>query len=268
MSIITLLTDFGVEDEYVGVMKGVILSINPSVSIVDISHQIRPQNLVQAAFIVQSTYQYFPAGTIHVVVVDPGVGGERDIFALKTEGHIFVVPNNGVLTLLLEQEDPVSVTRINNSDYYLKPVSHTFHGRDIFAPVAAHMSRGIDLKQLGPPADPDKIFHLSIPRPYISQNGELLGEIVAVDHFGNLITNIKTDMIKHFCPEKSQYKVLIGVGNSQIAGISTSYDRVDPKMPLAIINSRGYLEIAVNKGHAKEYFSANIGDSVSLRLPD
>jgi S-adenosylmethionine hydrolase len=268
MPIITLLTDFGVEDEYVGVMKGVMLSINPSATIVDISHQVSPQNLIQAALIVQSTYQYFPSGTIHMVVVDPGVGGGRDILVFETGRHIFVAPNNGVLSLLLEREDPVSVTLVGNPDYYLKPVSQTFHGRDIFAPVAAHISSGVDLRQLGPPTDPDKIFHLSVPRSYISKTGELLGEIVAIDHFGNLMTNIEKKRLETFCPQRNQDKVLVGLGNSQITGISSSYDGVAPKMPLAIIGSRGYLEIAVNKDNAEKYFSANIGDTVGLKLPD
>ena len=268
MPIITLLTDFGLEDEYVGVMKGVILSINPSAKIVDISHQVNPQNLMQAALIVQSAYPYFPSGTIHVVVVDPGVGGGRDILVVEAGKQRFVAPDNGVLSLLLERQDPVSVTLIQNPDYYLKPVSRTFHGRDIFAPVAAHMSNGIDLKQLGPPADPDKIFHLHVPRSQISNTGELLGEIVAIDHFGNLMTNIDEDRLESFCPQRNQDKVLVGLEKCQITGISSSYDRAAPNMPLAIIGSRGYLEIAVNKDNAEKYFSANIGDTVRLKLPD
>ncbi len=267
MPVITLLTDFGMEDEYVGIMKGVILSINPLVSIVDISHQIRPQNLTQAAFIVQAAYQYFPFGTIHIVVVDPGVGSDRDIIAIRSERQVFLAPNNGVLTLLLERENIISVTQINNSDYYLKPVSHTFHGRDIFAPVAAHLSSGVNLEQLGSSMDKGKVVRLTLPKPHIAKNGELVGKIVSVDRFGNLVTNIETDLLWGFCSVDSQGKLLVKVGKSKLIGISHSYASVVHKKPLAIIGSRGYLEIAVNGGNAETYFGTSLGDSVRLKLP-
>ena len=267
MPIITLLTDFGIEDEYVGIMKGVMLSVNPSLSIVDISHQIRPQDLTQAAFVVQSMYRFFPAGTIHLVVVDPGVGSGRDIIALKLEKQLFIAPDNGVLTLLFERADRPTIRRVMNSDLYLKPVSHTFHGRDIFAPVAAHLSRGFELERLGPPVDRARLIHLDIPQPHLSRGGELVGTIVSVDGFGNLITNIKKEQVENFCSENESGKILVKAGEVHMAGISESYMEVPPNEPLAIMGSRGYLELAVNRGSAAAYFRQGIGAAVRLKRP-
>ena len=149
MSIITLLTDFGTEDAYVGVMKGVILSINPSAEVVDVCHYINPQDLIEAAYLIKSSYRYFPKGTIHIIVVDPGVGGNRLIVAVKLSGHIFLAPDNGVLTLLLDEGEVDTIVRVENTHYFLNSISQTFHGRDIFAPVGSHLSRGVFIENLG-----------------------------------------------------------------------------------------------------------------------
>lgn len=148
MSIVTLLTDFGIEDAYVGTMKGVILSVNPSTVIIDITHHIEPQNLIRAAYIISSFYKYFPQGSVHIVVVDPGVGSDRAIIAVNVMKHIFLAPNNGVLTLLLDEDEIESIVRVENTRFFLKPVSQTFQGRDIFAPVGAYISKGIDIQTL------------------------------------------------------------------------------------------------------------------------
>ena len=150
MPIITLLTDFGVEDAYVGMMKGVVLSINPSAVIIDITHHIEPQNLIQPAYIINSYYRYFPENTVHIIVIDPGVGSDRSIIAVKMMEHVFLAPNNGVLTLLMDEGKVDALVRVENQRFFLKSVSRTFHGRDIFAPVAAYISKGIDIKKLGP----------------------------------------------------------------------------------------------------------------------
>jgi S-adenosylmethionine hydrolase len=195
MSIITLLTDFGLDDEYVGVMKGVILSINPAAVIVDITHRVEPQGILQAAFLIRSAWRFFPERTIHVIVVDPGVGGSREILAYESNRQVFIAPDNGVLTLLLDETAADKAVCVRNSDYFLKPVSRTFHGRDVFAPVAAHLSRGTALTELGPAQDLKKILRLKVPKAFIDAAGAIVGSIVSIDRFGNLITNIDSNML-------------------------------------------------------------------------
>jgi len=265
MSIITLLTDFGVEDAYAGIMKGVILSINPSAVIIDITHHIDPQDLIQAAYIIKSSYKYFPHGTVHLIVVDPGVGSDRAIVALKMMGHIFITPDNGVLTLLMDEGKIESIVRVENPLYFLESVSQTFHGRDIFAPVGAHLSRGIDLKKLGSPLDQKNLTHLRIRKPYISDKGELVGNIMSFDRFGNCISNIDSNYIKKFNESNSGRMLEIKIGQDKIKGLSLRYADTEPQSPLAIIGSFGYLEIALNKGNAKHYLGIEKGDSITLK---
>ena len=268
MSIITLLTDFGIEDAYVGTIKGVILSVNPSAMIVDITHQIDPQDLIEAAYVIKSSYRYFPKGTVHVIVVDPGVGSDRAIVALEMMGHIFLAPDNGVLTLLMDEGRIDSITRVNNSHYFLEPLSQTFHGRDIFAPVGAHISKGVDLKKLGSGLDRNDLVHLSIRKPSISDKGELVGTIVSVDRFGNCITNIDLNCLEKFYKPGFEKNLVIAIGEYEIKGLSKSYDGVGLKQPLAIIGSLGYLEIALNCGSASRHFRAQKGDTIRVILSD
>jgi len=264
MSIITLTTDFGTDDEYAGIMKGAILSLNPSAVIVDITHHIDPQDLVRAAYTIYSSYRYFPQGTVHVVVVDPTVGSDRKIIAFKKTDHIFLAPDNGVLTLLINEGNIDSITRIDNTSYFLKPVSRTFHGRDIFAPVSAHLSMGVPIKKLGPPVAQNKLICLSILEPYFSDNGELVGSIISIDHFGNLITNINLDNLEKIDHTVSDKKLCINVGRDKITGLSQNYSTAMTGHPLAIIGSRGYLEISVNGGNAANHFMAEKGDVVRI----
>lgn len=268
MSIITLLTDFGIEDAYVGTIKGVILSVNPSAMIVDITHQIDPQDLIEAAYVIKSTYRYFPKGTVHVIVVDPGVGSDRAIVALEMMGHIFLAPDNGVLTLLMDEGRIDSITRVKNSHYFLEPLSQTFHGRDIFAPVGAHISKGVDLKKLGSGLDLNDLVHLSIRKPSITDEGELVGTIVSVDRFGNCITNIDLNCLEKFYKPGFEKNLVIAIGEYEIKGLSKSYDGVGLKQPLAIIGSLGYLEIALNCGRASRHFGAQKGDPIRVILSD
>jgi S-adenosylmethionine hydrolase len=266
MPIISLLTDFGVDDEYVGVMKGVILSINPAAVIVDITHRVEPQNILQAAILIKSTYRYFPEKTIHVIVVDPGVGSDRAILACEKEKHIFLAPDNGVLTLLLDETGNDKVVLIQNSDYFLKPVSRTFHGRDIFAPVAAYLSIGTAIEEFGPALDPRKMIRLPIPKVFITETGAIVGNVISIDRFGNLITNIDLKLLTQYgIPEK---KAVIAVGDTTLKGIMPSYISVKPGQALVIIGSRGYLEIAVNKGSAQAKFHVTIGDTVRIGNDD
>ena len=263
MSVITLTTDFG-DDEYSGIMKGVILSLNPSVIIVDVTHHISPQDLVQAAYSIYFSYRYFPQGTVHVVVVDPTVGSDRKIIALKKAGHIFLAPDNGVLTLLINEENISSIARIDNTSFFLDPVCRTFHGRDIFAPVSAHLSMGVPLKKLGTPVAQKNLMCLSIPVPYFSENGDLVGTIVSIDHFGNLITNIHLNDLESINHSISGKNLCIFVGNDKINGLSPNYSAVKIGHPLAIIGSRGCLEISVNGGSAAKYFIAKKGGIVKI----
>jgi S-adenosylmethionine hydrolase len=266
MSIITLLTDFGTKDEYVGLMKGVILSIDPDATIIDITHQIDPQDLVQAAYTITSSYTYFPKGTVHVVVVDPGVGSDRAILALALEGHIFLAPNNGVLTLLLREGRVESLVHVDNSDFFLETVSQTFHGRDIFAPIAGRLSKGLDIHALGDQFNHKNLVSLPLRQPYLSEKGEWIGAIVWIDRFGNLITNIDQNSLDKFCRANPQKKILFQIGDHKITGLSRNYASVKAQSPLAVIGSRGYLEIAINCGDAGKYFSAQKGDLVRVSL--
>ena len=207
MTIITLLTDFGTDDEYVGQMKGVILSINPSVTIVDLTHQIESQDIVQAAFTIHSGYHYLPEGTVHLIVVDPGVGTERDLLVLKLGNHFFIAPDNGVLTLLLSEKNVLALNLIANPDYFRASVSRTFHGRDIIAPVGAHIANGLEVNELGPAIDVQDVVCLDSLGAWCTENGELKGEVVTIDHFGNLITNIKSEQLTECLHAGTQEKM-------------------------------------------------------------
>jgi len=266
MSLITLTTDFGIDDEYVGIMKGVIMSLNPSAVIIDITHHIDPQDLVQAAYTIYSSYRYFPKGTVHVIVVDPTVGSDRKIIAFKLSDHTFLAPDNGVLSLLIKNnsENISSITSIDNSRYFLNPVSHTFHGRDIFAPVSAHLSLGVPINKLGTSVLKNKLVYLSVSDPYFSDNGELVGSIVSTDHFGNLITNIHLNDLEKIDIALSHKKLSINVGTCIISGLSSNYTSVISGHPLAVIGSRGYLEISVNGGNAAKHFMVEKGDHIRI----
>ena len=266
MPIITILSDFGVDDEYVGVMKGVILSICPAVSIVDISHQIDPQDIAQAAYLIPATYRFYPKGTVHLIVVDPGVGSQRDILAFDHAGHVFIAPDNGVLTLLMNREKSDTIVRIHNADYFLKPVSATFHGRDIFAPIGAHIVNGTGLEDLGTKIDIGDIVHLEGLNCRLSENGELIGKIISIDRFGNLITNIDSNSLARMCQNDTENRLQIRINTHVIFDLSDTYASVAPGSPLALIGSRSYLEIAVNCGSAEQHFKARKGDAVRVKI--
>jgi hypothetical protein len=264
MPTITLLTDFGIEDEYVGSMKGVILSINPSVAIVDITHQIDPQDIIQAAYAIKSSYCYFPEKTIHLIVVDPGVGGERDIIAVQMMGYIFIAPDNGVLTLIYDEGNIDAIVRIENSTFFLKSISQTFHGRDIIAPIGAHLSQGVELSRLGSETGLGDVVRLPDLRCDMSQKGVLSGKIVSIDRFGNLITNIDSKQLNEDDRRGQKRKPQIWIGQSRVLGIAATYESAEQNKPLALIGSRGYLEVAVNKGSAERYFKVKKGDIVKV----
>jgi len=273
MPVITLLTDFGMNNEYAGTMKGVILSINPSASVVDINHQLDPYDTTGAAYQIKSYFSYFPRGTVHVAVVDPGVGGSRGIIVLQSAGHCFLAPDNGVLTPILKEYPADRIFYVENDRYFLKPVSNTFHGRDIFAPVAAHLSLGEDPGKMGKPADVNRLCILDLPKSGFLNEKQITGTIVSIDRFGNLITNIESSAIDRMSGnitdrgphEKQDYRgIEIRINNQRIRGLSASFDSAAPQEPLAIIGSRGFLEIAVNRGNAQHMTGAVRGDTVTV----
>ena len=266
MPVITLLTDFGSADEYVGVMKGVMLSICPSVSVVDITHQLEPQNIEQAAYLVPAYFHYFPEGTIHIVVVDPGVGSQRAVLAVHFRKHFFIAPDNGVLSLLLRDQKSDTVIEVNTSEFFLEPVSATFHGRDIFAALGAHMACGLKIDSLGSSRRIEDIVRLNDLTCQVTASGELVGKIVSIDRFGNLISNIDAVQLRDFCRFEPSKQIYITIGALTIRGMAKTYADAAAEEPLALIGSRGYLEIALNCANAQEQLKARKGDRVCITL--
>ncbi len=272
MPFISLLTDFGLEDPYAGIMKGVILSALPEVSIVDLSHHVDPQDLKAAAFLIDASYSWFPKKTVHVIVIDPGVGSSRAIVAMAAAGHFFLAPDNGVLTRVLENATVDALVRVENPHYFIHPVSRTFHGRDIFAPVAAYMAGGKELSNLGPPMPPSELARLELPVPHLSDADSnapaLVGEVVAIDRFGNLITNLEEKRLQQFAPARDLSGLCIDIGGHVIRGLSFAYQSVSPGELLALIGSRGFLEISVNEGNAGRFCRTEKGDCVRVSRLD
>ncbi|MBN2515833.1 MAG: SAM-dependent chlorinase/fluorinase [Deltaproteobacteria bacterium] len=258
--IITLTTDFGLRDPYVAVMKGVILSINPDAKIVDVSHQVPPGALLHAASVIKDTITYFPHGTINVVVVDPGVGGQRRPVAIETEHYFFIGPDNGIFWPIIEEDNSPAVIHLDEKKYFLSPISDTFHGRDIFAPVAAYVSLGIDIRGMGPVIrDPGT---LSFPRLKIRGN-VLCGEIIRVDNFGNLITNIHRTDMEAFLQSTTPS---ISIEELTIKDVKHIYTDVPKGEPLALYGSSNRLEIAVREGSASDYLGLTAGEAVGMKI--
>ncbi|MCM8791705.1 MAG: SAM-dependent chlorinase/fluorinase [Candidatus Omnitrophica bacterium] len=260
MKIISFLSDFGLKDNFVGLVKAIILKINPSVQIVDISHQISPHDIIEAAFILKSSFGFFPKGTIHLAVVDPTVGSRRKALIVKTNNFYFVAPDNGLLSLVLKEERVIKIVEITNSDYFLKPVSSTFHSRDIFAPIVGYLSRGEKLENFGREISNYNI--LNFPSPIFKKN-ILEGEIVYIDWFGNLVTNIDEKTFKSFIRKKS-FKVQ--AGNFMIDKLSFSYTEGDSSCPICLIDSFGYLEISMREKNASKILRLDRGDKIKIQL--
>jgi S-adenosylmethionine hydrolase len=254
---ITLLTDFTQKDGFVAVMKGVILSIEPSATIVDMSHDISPQNITEAAFVLQTSYRFFPVSTIHVIVVDPGVGSSRRIICMDTGDYRFLAPDNGVLTMLLQEHANASVFNVTEQRYFLKQVSQTFHGRDIFAPVAAHLLKGCRPDELGPKIDDYTIKDVRAPQ---TAGGRIHAQVAHIDRFGNIITNMPVNRIN-----RANFKQIDFCG-SCIANYVDSYSESPPGLPFVIPGSSGFLEIAMNKQRAADRFTCKPGDSLTVYL--
>ena len=249
--IITLTTDFGRRDPYVAMMKGVILSINRGARIVDITHQIAAGSIAEGASILKDAHRFFPSGTVHVGVVDPGVGGPRRPIAVVSENYFFVGPDNGLFWPLIEADGQCDVIRLTHERYWMNKISATFHGRDIFAPVAAHLSQGVDPFLMGKTIDDPMPLQVPLPR---KEGSALAGEIVRVDHFGNLITSITRE---HLAPFLESKDLTIRIGELALNTLSTTYSDVPEGQPLALIGSSNTLEIAVNGGNAAHDLGGN-----------
>lgn len=253
---ITLTTDFGLQDGFVGVMKGVILNIAPRALIVDLTHGVAAGEIRAGALALAVGYRYFPKGTVHVAVVDPGVGSRRNAIAVQTADYFFVGPDNGVLTLALGREKVKSVRRLTNGTYFLHPVSRTFHGRDIFAPVAAHLCRGTPIRRLG--SELKRLVPLPWPEPNV-RGDRIEGEVVFIDRFGNAVTNIENADLDLSCENRAF------IGRKCLFPVKEYYQAVPAGRAVAVPGSTGFLEIAVNGGSAAKRFGLKIGDWVCLR---
>lgn len=265
--VITLTTDFGLKDPFVGIMKGVILGINPDVRIIDLSHNISRHNILEASQIISMSYRYFPQETIHVVVVDPGVGSGRRPILVTTGDYYFIGPDNGIFTPIYEDMKSESFTVIHlTSKHYFLPINgSTFHGRDIFAPVAAWLSKGIDSLKLGE----EIMDYVKIPsiKSIIKDNRTIKGNVITIDAFGNAITSITKDDLQRLSATLSRDKLKIICKDREV-DIVDYYAEAEASRLSAVINSFGYLELFVYRGSASKKFNINIGDSVSIILLD
>ena len=264
--IITLITDFGQNDSYVGSLKGVILSINPSVTLVDISHEVTPFNVIEAGFLLTASYKYFPRGTIHLTVVDPGVGSSRKPLLLVTPLQMFIGPDNGIFSQMLKDNFPPTGTgvtphpsflpesvkgyHLNNPEFWMESVSRTFHARDVFAPVAAYLALGLNPELMG-----ERIKNIeTVQLPDVDRSeSRIKGSVIFVDRFGNLITNIEP-------PFLGSQKMVVLIKGYALNGLSQSYSQGKPL--LAVVGSHGFIEIAIKEGNAAQYLGAGVGEGV------
>lgn len=261
--VVTLTTDFGLADHFVGAMKGVLLDFLPEVNIVDISHAVQAFDVLDGALMISEAYSYFPAGTVHMVVVDPGVGSDRRPILATVGEHYFVAPDNGVLSLVFASAERITVREITSSHYFRQPVSNTFHGRDIFAPVAANLAKGVDPAKFGEEITDYAAF--AAPKPRTAPDGSLRGIVLKIDRFGNLITNIGAADVPHILGDNApSFRIVIG--QHEITDIFSHYAQGAPGKLFGIIGSTGCLEICANRGSAAKLLGVAKGTEVSLRL--
>jgi S-adenosylmethionine hydrolase len=258
--LITLTTDFGEDSPYVAALKGAVLSVNPAARLLDLGHQVPPQDVRHAAFFLAASIPYFPPGVIHVVVVDPGVGSERALLCVTVGGHRLLAPDNGCWTHLARGAAAPVVIRLAEPRYWRQPVSATFHGRDILAPVAGHLSLGLDPLTLGPVVS--EWVRLE-ERPPAGTAGELSGEVVFVDRFGNLITNLPGDA---FGAPQTQ-PVRVAVNDQEVSRVVRTYADAPPGSLVALVSSAGLIEVAVVQGSAAERLRAGVGARVTVTFP-
>lgn len=258
---ITFLTDFGTTDPYVGAMRGAALSVNPDVQLVDLSHEVVPHDIADAGYLLGQAFRYFPAGTIHLAVVDPGVGSERRILAAEVEGHVLMAPDNGLLSVALRGDEPDRVISVTNTAFYRHPVSLTFHGRDVFAPVAAHLTLGVALDKMGAAVDDYVRADVATAR---RGEGLVEGQVIHVDYFGNLITNISrqdVEALRHECPGE----LTVSIGATPVGPVHHTYAEVGVGDLLAVIGGGGLLEVSANQGSAADMLGVGRRTEVRVR---
>jgi S-adenosyl-L-methionine hydrolase (adenosine-forming) len=260
--IITLTTDFGTNDHFVGAVKGVILEIVPEAAIVDISHAIQAFDVLDGALAISQTYSYFPNGTIHMVVVDPGVGTTRRPIIASSDGYHFVAPDNGVLSMVYAKEERIHVRHITSEHYFRQPISNTFHARDVFAPVAAYLGKLVDSHKFGD--EIEDYVRFAAPRPKPTGENRMRAVVLKVDRFGNLITNITPEDAPALFAANATFKIV--VGSKEITDIRTAYAEGGPGEVFGIIGSMGYLEIVANRSAAAQITGAGKGSEVSILL--
>ena len=259
--LVTITSDFGVNDHYVGTMKGVILNINPDAHIVDICNAVQSFDILDGALTLAQSYRYFPSNTIHLVVVDPGVGTARRPILVVTEKHMFVAPDNGVLSLVYEREERISVRHITSDHYFLQPTSATFHGRDIFAAVAGYLSKGMEVAKFG--EEITDYVRFAAPRPKAADAQTVKGVVLKVDRFGNLVTNITPNELPQlFGDNPPAFKAT--VGRASVTTIKRSYAEGALGEVFALLNSMGYLEFAANRGAAVQLAGVGKGAEVTV----
>lgn len=263
--IIALTTDFGLQDAYVAIMKGVILNIAPATRLIDYTHGITPGNTVEAAYLLRSGYRYFPRGTIHLVVVDPGVGSARRAIFVQTPDAAFIGPDNGVFTLIAEDArtdwgDAAQMIELTERRFWLPEVSATFHGRDVFAPTAAWLARGTPLHEFGRAIT--TLTTAPVAQPELAAPHELRGQIIHIDRFGNCITNITAaDLEQHNLGQR----IFVQITDQQLPGLFRTYADGPSAAPMCLIGSSGHLELAVFNGNAAQYLGVAIGDKLRVR---
>ena len=260
--IVTLTTDFGTNDHFVGAVKGVILDIVPEAAIVDISHAVQAFDVLDGALTISQAYSYFPTGTIHMVVVDPGVGTTRRPIIASSDGYHFVAPDNGVLSMVYAREERIHVRHITSDHYFRQPVSSTFHGRDVFAPVAGYLAKLVDSHKFG--EEVEDYVRFAAPKPKPAGDNRIRGVVLKVDRFGNLITNVTPEDVPAIFAGKAGFKIT--VGSKEITEIRTAYAEGAPGEVFGILGSMGYLEIVANRAVAAQLTGAGKGSEVSIAL--
>jgi S-adenosylmethionine hydrolase len=256
--IITLTTDFGMQDVHVGAMKGVMHCIAPAAQMIDISHDIPPQDIQHGGFVVMTAYAFWPTNAIHLIVIDPGVGSERRAIAVQTTRGIFVAPDNGVLSYVLARERVIEATSLTNSHYWHHPVSPVFHGRDIFGPAAAHLAAGVDLAVLGSPLSDEELIRFPVPMPERHADGRITAHVQHIDGFGNCTTDVPGDWVR----ARSHWQV--AVGKHVIDEIAHTFSDVPAGAVVALVDSTDFVAIAVRNGNAARTLNLSIGSTVAL----
>jgi S-adenosylmethionine hydrolase len=258
--VITLITDFGLDDAYVGTMKGVIASVNPRALVIDVCHEVTPQDVRGAAFLLAGAFEFFPEGTIHMAVVDPTVGSERAALCVESGGHYFIGPDNGVLSIACYRAGRPKIYLLENEEYFLERRSRTFHGRDVFAPAAAHLAANAPIETMGPQVRSMK--RIRVARPTARRGAGVGGRIVYIDRFGNLTTNIGLNDIRRAFPRARLENLVISFGEHKIRGINSTYSDARPGSALALFGSYDLMEIAVRDGSAASQLGVGRGEKV------